>query len=173
MIFDTECTGLGDQDLVIELAYIIYENEEPVETYSKLWRTKRRSNSSAQRVHKIPYTDVVASNNLPDEELELFQKKMETVDRVVAHNLRFDWKMLQQTAHENGIDDFCIPNGFCTLINFRKEGRCMFSSFKNTELFLNTGGKTDKKAHRALCDVEMTAHNYFWGFGKKGKFIEL
>jgi DNA polymerase III epsilon subunit-like protein len=172
MILDTETTGLNETDRVIELAYIIYEDGKAVETYNKLWKCTKRSCYPAQKVHKIPYDDVVNSKNDPKIEIECLEEKMKSVDRVVAHNLGFDEKMLRQTAKLELGRDFSIPNGFCTLKEFRKHGKNIFSNFKNTELFLKISGKKKATAHRALVDVEMTSYVYFWGFGEEGKFVK-
>lgn len=173
MILDTECTGLNETDRVIELAYIIYEDEKQIETYSKIWKCLKPSCIPAQKIHKIPLEDVKNSKNDPKVELQHLEEKMKSVDRVVAHNLKFDKQMLNQTCRFELNRNLSIPNGFCTLIQFRKHGKSMFSSFTNENLYLNTSGGIKKNnSHRALVDVQMTSHFYFWGFGKNGKFLK-
>ena len=183
MVLDTETTGLSKSDVVIEMGYLVYdEHEEEVERYNRLWRQERKSHPGAQNCHKIPYRDVLASPFTPREEVDKLQAKMDRVwasgGVVVAHNSKFDCRLIAQTAYMAGtVVKFKKPV-FCTMeharrVSEKKRGR----SCKNGSLHAHLGLTLPAgDAHRAVVDAEITANVFFeakrlgwWGSARKRK----
>lgn len=98
VFFDTETTGTGYSDQVVEVAIIDEQGEVLVHT---LIRPTCAISAGAARVHGIAEAEVAQA---PD-----FAAVMESIAgamrgrMVVGYNAPFDWRMLQQSAHAHSL----------------------------------------------------------------------
>ena len=168
MVLDTETTGLSKSDVIIEMGFLVYDSsEKEVSRYNRLWRQERKSHPGAQRCHNIPYQDVLNSPYKPQDEMRILQKTMDEVwasgGVVVAHNAKFDCRLIMQTAHMAGtVIRFRRPV-FCTLEHSRRVSeRQRGKSCKNGSLHAHLGlTLPNGDAHRAVVDAEITANVFF------------
>ena len=175
--FDTETTGLSEDDVVIQFAMGFYdENGNLLKSSSNIWKLIENTpiSLSAYKVHNIGRERIDREGVDPKEQLVLFQnicielKKRNC--RIIAHNSSFDYKMLKQTALKYNINFLLQKEDFfCTMTNSKnilrlknKIGRIKNPS--NAELykyFMNE--EPIGKLHDALEDIKVTAKSYSVG----------
>lgn len=172
VVYDTETTGTSKEDEVIQLGFVAFDGTgREVRRYEEVWRTDRKSNPWAQRVHGIPPGEVVSSTVSQAEGLREFQSVLYQLRAggkgglLIAHNSAFDHRLVQQTAHRAGIKlDWCVQE-FCTAKALKgvspaqRGGNC-----KNGDVYRFLGGPPVLgRMHRALADARATAHIFFHG----------
>lgn len=95
LILDTETTGLTPKDQVIELAYMVLEEDTRnlnfTSTFNERFRPIAKINPHAQAVHGIAFRDLIRCNStttipLPDK-----------IEYIIGHNISFDKRMLIQS----------------------------------------------------------------------------
>lgn len=141
-IIDTETTGFGKTDRLVEIAVVLVEGREIVQEWETLINPERDISNS--NIHGI--TPEITS--LAPVFLEIYSELSRLINGtiIVAHNLSFDQRMLEQefSRAKKAID---MGTGFCTL--------------QATKLKLETAcveyGVTNISAHRALTDARATA----------------
>lgn len=164
LVFDTETTGLGPLDVVIQLGYCVLIDGEVVEEYEKIWRGDTPSNPFALKVHQIPNRAVLHSPFEARAELEAFvdlARRVQAVGGVlVAHNAQFDVRMLDRTAKRNAITNFNIGPVFCTATNLKRiPALDRGPNCKNGQVYKHLGGPP-LVLHQALNDAKATAYIY-------------
>ena len=191
LVFDFESTGLGRDAQGIEVAYLISTPDgNIVEQYAGLLFCGKKSSAGALSVHKIPDARVEQYGNRDVSDIlrRLIDRMQEVVDRgghVIAHNAKFDLRILRQTCEVHGV---FVPPGLqmtCMLRLARtvKDGRlCKVKT--NSSLFAFLGGDSSTVvAHSAMGDCTMTLHNYlkctspdlaFWPrFMTRARYLQL
>lgn len=166
VVLDTETTGMSVHDEVIQLGFIVFNKTgREIWAYDRIWKTGRRSNPFARRVHGISDAVVAASKHTPSEELEHFAGILKQVQEaggvLVAHNMKFDGRLLSQTAKKAGVKLKSGVKTFCTMhaakhLSKRQRG----NTYKNGDMYDFLGGPatTTGRRHTALADAEMTAY---------------
>jgi len=154
VVFDTETTGTGRSDRLVEFGGIRFEQGRPPVAFATLirpgipipWHAQNVHNISEQMVAGQPSFDRV----LPDIE-DFFEGAL-----VFAHNLSFDARLLRQSAEVTGQ---CMDvDGLCTVrlarrVHPERKGRGAHSLAGLAALY----GIENPAAHRALGDAETTA----------------
>lgn len=142
-VVDTETTGFGKTDRVVEIAIILIDGKEITQEWETLINPERDISNS--EIHGITSNSVSLAptfGQVSEDIASLLD------DRIfVAHNLPFDKKMLEQEfSRINKPIDF--GNGFCTLqaTKMKLEVACKEYGFEN------------ETAHRALTDARATAY---------------
>ncbi|KAF0975455.1 hypothetical protein FDP41_005449 [Naegleria fowleri] len=173
IVLDCETSGFSKSDQVIELAAV--ELKHGIRT-GKLFSSKIKLNDGvsihekAQQVHKISETDLLVhppSSLILGEFLEFLREDVSSsalTTGIVAHNLKFDIRMITQD-----IEKYYGPNHvplifqdssrqFCTM-QFHKNARGKNASYdldSACHYFGISRGERDE-AHSALQDAEITA----------------
>lgn len=141
-VVDTETTGFGKTDRVIEIAIILIDGKEIIQEWETLINPERDISNS--EIHGIT-SNLVSLAPTFEEVCEDIASLLD--DRVfVAHNLPFDKRIIEQEFSKiNKSIDF--GNGFCTLqaTQMKLEIACKEYGFENVS------------AHRALTDARATA----------------
>jgi DNA polymerase-3 subunit epsilon len=154
VVFDTETTGTGRSDRLVEFGGLRFEPGQAPILFATLirpgipipWHAQNVHNISEQMVAGQPSFDRV----LPDI-VAFFEGAL-----VFAHNLSFDERLLRQSAEVSGGSiDF---DGRCTVrlarrIHPERRGRGAHSLSGLADLY----GLENPAAHRALGDAETTA----------------
>lgn len=166
LVFDTETTGLGALDVVIQLGYVLLADCMVIAEYQKVWRGDVPSNPFALKVHKIPNLTVLMSPHDPGKELhdfaDLVRRVKEADGVVVAHNAQFDLRMLQQTARKSGVHLDLGPV-FCTAKHLKRVPCAVRgATCKNADVYTHLGGPP-MEFHQALNDAKATAYLYEHG----------
>lgn len=104
IIFDTETTGLKEEDKIVQVGAIIVDstNREYVEVYDELCSCEQPINIEAMSVHGIREEQLVGKPNFIDTN---FFKTLNDLNNennyLIAHNLDFDLGMLEKYNFQN------------------------------------------------------------------------
>jgi len=157
LILDTETTGLGTTDEIIELG-IINMNGEVI--YHSMFKPNCPINPKAEEIHGISLSSLQDAPKFSDQwhtiKNILFGKK------VLIYNATFDLRMLNQTARLYGFDNLltkfdthCIMKSYAKyngVINPKTGNYC----WVKLEQALINEGIPSKQRHRATDDCLMT-----------------
>lgn len=146
-MLDTETTGLGPSDVVVEAALVNADGSVPFES---LVRPERPVNRKAQAVHGLSPKALASAPSWPAVWPEL-QRLMRT-RTVLAWNAAFDLRLLRQTCDRHNLscqapDTRCLKAAFNVLhphVRGTLDAACL------------TLGLARRPAHRALRDAEVT-----------------
>lgn len=169
MVFDTETTGLSAHDEVIQLGYVLYDKSGNIKnTYQKIFKTDRKINKFAGKVHNISEEMVRQSKYSSETELMKFKKLVYAIHKnagiVVAHNASFDKRLINQTTSRHGGFSFEPDFLFCTMLALRKVSPTdRGTTTKNTDVYLFLGGRPLEKMHCAMSDCVATGYIFFTG----------
>ncbi len=152
VVFDTETTGLNTfHDDIIEIGAQKWSKEGKLGTFSEMmWVNPNKISQGAWEVHKIPLEEIEAAKK-PSEVLTAFLEF--AGDRsLVAHNIRFDYPMLNSNLVRNGLKPYQNDQVACSLV-YAKEHQL---PGKLSNLAQHLKIETQKTAlHRALYDVDV------------------
>lgn len=152
VVFDTETTGLNTyHDDIIEVAGSIWKKDGSVETFEELiWVSPNKMTSGAQAIHGISAKDVEDARK-PDEVFNDFVKFC--ADRpLVAHNIRFDYPMLNSNLVRNGLRPYQNDEVACSLVYAKEQllpGK-LIELAKHYKVEMDTDN-----LHRAMYDVNV------------------
>lgn len=141
-IVDTETTGLGKADRVVEIAVVLMDGTEIINEWETLVNPLRDISNSEIHGINAPLVSMAPSfKELSESLANLLDDRI-----LVAHNIAFDKRMLVQEFSRLP-RDADLGSGFCTL---QATGRKLHVACQEY------GIKTDT-AHRALTDARATA----------------
>jgi DNA polymerase-3 subunit epsilon len=169
IFFDTETTGLGDADLV-EICWMIYE--DGVRLVDECFVIKPDGwiiPATSTAFHKITHEDATIRGVPLRGVMERFLADLEGCDVVVAHNLRFDCRIIHHVCSTRlEIDAAAVWAGikeFCTYENARQEDRALGTAASHRytlgSLYYATFGQHMNDAHSARGDSE-ALQQIFW-----------
>lgn len=161
LITDTETTGFRLNDLVVEVAMILYSlvHAAPVMTFSTLIPVKAPPGSSvsgmtAEEVHGIPQSLLDIATPLENSPASaILHDMMDRAGAVLAHSASFDKRMLKQagTLDRALVDE---KQWVCTLANIHWPRKYGSKSLISIAL---AHGVPVVAAHRALTDCDIIA----------------
>jgi len=102
ILFDTETTGAGEKDRIIQVGAMVVHGRDNIEVYDELCSTEVPIAIEAMEIHNI--TPDVIENQPPYTELIFAQKIFEynhPENYLIAHNINFDLGMLEKEGFEN------------------------------------------------------------------------
>ena len=154
VVFDTETTGTGRQDRLVEFGAVRFERGQAPEIHSFLINPQILMPFYAERVHGISDAMVAGAPTI-----RAVWPQIEAVFSgalALAHNLAFDRRMLEQEADRIG-RSFTLE-GRCTLqlakrVHPERSGRGAHTLDGMSRLH----GVPNPEAHRALGDAQTTA----------------
>lgn len=113
VIFDTETTGRGKTDKIVEISLIeVIDGVKTGRSYQSFFNPVIKISQGAWKVHKITNEDVKDS--------PLFKEKAEEIisfigtSHLVAHNARFDMNFLNRELNEAGWQSYPADRFICT-----------------------------------------------------------
>ena len=150
-VLDTETTGLGRQDEIVQIGIVDKEGEMIMD---KLIKPTIPIPLGASKVHGIYDSDVEDAPNFKDIYTEL--SKLLAGQEIIAYNMTFDRRMLKQSGAE-----YELNWGKCAMIQYaqyRGQRRKGWRSYKWHRLgnAVAQEGLQVKDAHNALGDARMT-----------------
>lgn len=171
LVFDTETTGIGSRDQILQLAYICFDAEgKELSLSSRYWKCLKPVQPGATLVNGITTEQARSATALPRDEIPAFLSLVDSVGRnggvVVAHNAKFDVRMLVQTAAEWNIPVSLPPVPvFCTLAALRRlPVQVRGVGLRNSEVYERMGGEPlEGRFHEALNDCRATGFIFFEG----------
>lgn len=169
VIFDTETTGLNTfHDDIIEIGAQKWSREGKLDTFCELmWVNPNKISQGAWEVHQIPLEDIESAKK-PSEVLTDFLA-FAGERTLVAHNVKFDFPMLNSNLVRNGLKPYQNEHVACSLV-YAKENH-LPGKLGDLAQHLNIQTKKDA-LHRALYDVDVLA-NVLNAFMKKHEPEEL
>jgi DNA polymerase-3 subunit epsilon len=141
-VIDTETTGFGKTDRLVEVAVVLVEGNEIIQEWETLINPERDISNS--NIHGI--TSEVVSLAPTFAEIDSEFSRLIHGSIMVAHNISFDRRMLEQeySRVKKQVD---LGMGFCTLQATKLK----------LEVACKEYGITNVSAHRALTDARATA----------------
>jgi len=158
IIFDTETTGLTPPrrvplvywPRVIEVACLVCEGPEIVEEYSQLIQPQCPIPEKITKITGLTAADLEGMPPFHDV-LPALVQRFSHCDMVVAHNLPFDWAMIDSEVRRLQATFPWPAKQICTVQQYKHlYGRYM----KQHELYEHFLKKPQAAAHRALDDVK-------------------
>lgn len=156
LILDTECTGLTEQDQVIEVAVVDINGNVMINT---LLQCHVPIAPKAQEVHRITLEDL-QNANVPDyPSIHQHLVSLISARPVVIFNALYDVQMLRQTAAYHGLvlpefETHCLMRQFSLYYGERRPGNHYECVPKGQKFACELFGISNDNAHRALDDAE-------------------
>ena len=158
ILFDTETTGAGELDRVIQVGAMIVHGRDEIEVYDELCLADVPIGIEAMEVHNI--TPDVIENQPPYSELHFTKKLLEynhVENYLIAHNISFDLSMIEKEGFENHytlIDTLRCAKHLLPEMPYHRLQYLRYA----LELYKIEGAQADKlgitiKAHDAIGDV--------------------
>lgn len=152
VLFDTETTGLNTyHDDIIEVAGVIWQKGSAPKSFQELIRVNtNKISEGAWEVHKIPKEEIDQAR----EGAEVLKDFVEFCEdrSLIAHNIRFDYEILNSNLIKNGLVPYQNEQVACSLAYAREQsmpGRLMDLA-SHYKVVVRKGS-----LHRALYDVEV------------------
>ncbi len=155
-VLDTETTGVGVNDEIVQLG-IVDKNGQTV--MNTLIKPTLPIPAGASNVHGIYDKDVQNAPTLDDVYVSLSSTLAGGV--VIAYNMDFDWRMLEQTIKVYQLPLFRVSKKHCAMkeyARFRGVKNPRYGDYKWHKLSdaCRQEGLPVENAHDALGDVQMT-----------------
>jgi len=158
ILFDTETTGAGENDRIIQVGAMVVHGRDDIEVFDELCSADVPISIEAMEVHNItpdvienqpPYAELTFSNKI----LELNQKE----NYLIAHNISFDLGMLEKEGFSNNYTLIDTLRCAKHLLPESPYHRLQYLRY-SLELYLTEQAEADKmnitiKAHDAIGDV--------------------
>jgi len=149
VVIDTETTGLGSVDEVVEIAAISVKNFNIVNTFHYYIVPTTRISQQAQAVHGLSKEFLEKNGNEAKVVFELFKSFIGKLP-IVGHNVKFDIGKIKYHSRKSGVK-IDLEIGFDTLILSRLI--MDRSSHKLEKIIDDYGLRKDLSSHNALDDV--------------------
>lgn len=157
VILDTETTGLGDYDQVIEVAVIDIHGNTLLNTLCR--HNLERVPQAASAIHGITDETLATAPAFPEIYEEL-KRILQRASRVIVYNAAYDARMLRQTMNAWGLSLFDAAPFDCAMMVYaawRGVWSEYHGSYRWVKLTIAAGnfGIEIDGAHRALDDTQM------------------
>ena len=153
IVFDTETTGLDYvEDDIIQLAAVEVLRGESLSEMNVFFSTTRPL-SPTQTKHNISNDHLAAKSIDKTFGLQEFQKFIRD-DPLIAHNISFDYQMINSNLERIGLERVYINKCFCTL----KASRIVYPKFQSYKLasLIDSLHLSGRNSHDALDDSKAT-----------------
>jgi DNA polymerase III epsilon subunit-like protein len=158
ILFDTETTGAGENDRIIQVGAMIVHGRDEIEVFDELCSTDIPITVEAMEVHNI--TPDVIENQPPYSELTFTKKILEynhADNYLIAHNISFDLGMLEKEGFKNNYTLIDTLRCAKHLLEDSPYHRLQYLRYA-LELYKTEGAEANKlgitiKAHDAIGDV--------------------
>lgn len=158
ILFDTETTGAGAQDRIIQVGAMVVHGRDNIEVFDELCSADVPIGIEAMEVHNI--TPDVIENQPPFSQTEFAKKVAELNQKenyLIAHNISFDLGMLEKEGFQNNYTSIDTLRCAKHLLPDSPYHRLQYLRYA-LELYRTEGQEADKlgitiKAHDAIGDV--------------------
>ena len=158
-VLDTETTGLGDKDEIIEISIIDVRGNVVIDT---LIKPTILIPPSASAIHTITNMDISSAPYITEIITELNQLLQNNA--VAIYNAEFDLRMLRQSlsVHGQKLPDNLQDNSFCIMELYAvfngefNETKLGYKWIKLSDAAANLGISVLSNLHRARTDAELT-----------------
>ena len=152
VLFDTETTGLNTfHDDIVEIAGMIWQKNGEMKTFQELISVNmNKMTEGAWKIHQIPREDIEKAR--PANEVLSDFMKFADGKALIAHNIRFDFDMLNSNLIRNELQPYSNNQVACSLAYAKEQS--MPGKLIDLAKHYQVNIKTDN-LHRALYDVEV------------------
>ncbi len=155
-VLDTETTGLGNEDEIVQIGIV---DRDGVALMNQVIKPTIPIGTGATAVHGLSDLDVADAPSFTRIYIQLSALLAGQV--VVAYNMDFDWRMLQQTAARYRLPDVRIGKRDCAMKQYARFKGARESSGRKYiwHKLVNAArqeGLEISRAHDALDDARMT-----------------
>jgi DNA polymerase III epsilon subunit-like protein len=177
IFFDTETTGIGKADRIVQLAWLVSDRHGRIlRSQNHIIRPEGFTiPTNVTKIHGISTDRARREGKSLNFVLNIFSSDVFKSSALIAHNIKFDLRMLRQefaiTSKDPGIDD---KEHLCTMASStrwcklpRPSGGAGFKAPKLMELHKLLFLEGFQGAHDALADVRAT-HRCFFELVKRG-----
>ncbi len=151
VVLDTETTGLGARDEIIEIAALTSSGEVLLE--SKVWPRAGRVPVASTRVHGLRLEDLEGAPTWPEVLLEL-ERRLER-QRVLAWNAPFDERMARQSSRAWSLVAQ-LPPFECAMRGYAFARGIASGSMRLERAAQVERVLTEEQEHRSLADARLT-----------------
>jgi DNA polymerase III subunit epsilon len=155
-IIDTETTGVGKSDEAIQIGIIDKHGKTVIDTLVKPTRPVSAGASAVNGISNSMLADAPTFD-----ELYVKLSSVLAASVLVAYNMEFDWRILQQTSAKYGLPLFNVKTKHCAMIQYAQYYGMWSISKQQYSWQKLSNACTQQKiavvdAHSALGDVRMT-----------------
>lgn len=152
VLFDTETGGLNTfHDEIIEIGAMIVNKNGKIKEFEEIMNVNtNKINPIAWSIHKIPKADIDSARSQEDVLKDFIEFCGDRV--LIAHNVKFDFAMLNSNLIRNNLKPYQNDDVACTLV-YAKE-HMLPGKLSNLAEHYKVPTQT-KALHRALYDVEI------------------
>ena len=159
ILLDTETTGFSNKDIILQLAYVLFNNNEILKSYNQIIKIDPKFKITNSYIHHIN-NDKCARLGIPlNESLDKFIYDLKYCKSIIGHNINFDIRMLK--------NEFCRLKLDCKIIESINHEDTMSLSIKKYgkknklgELYKLEFNEEFENAHNAFYDVMATYKIY-------------
>jgi DNA polymerase III epsilon subunit-like protein len=154
ILLDTETTGFSNNDIVLQLSYIVFNDYEILKTYNqyvKINPTVKITNSSIHGITK----EICANGVCIEDVIQRYISDLKYCKAIIGHNIHFDIRMLKNELNRLKISTIIIDN-----IKNEDTMTLHGKRIKLSELYLKLFNEPMMNAHNALYDVLATYKIY-------------
>ena len=154
--FDTETTGISRCDEICQIAAAEYVGGRLSRTFSAYIRPTCEMNPFAEAVHGLSMEFLAENGISPEEAMERFFGFVGSDAMLVAHNSRFDLRMLNQECEKFGLC-FCAKGAsVCDTLALSRHFRPDMKHHRLADM-IDTLGVNGTNSHDALDDARACA----------------
>lgn len=152
IMFDTETTGLNTyHDDIIEIGAMVWQKGVEPKSFQELIKVNiNKISEGAWQIHKIPKEEIEAAR----EAKEVLADFMDFCQgrSLLAHNIRFDYEILNSNLIKNGFKPYKNDQAACSMIYSKEQGMPgrLSELAKHYKIKHQSGS-----LHRALYDVDL------------------
>ena len=152
VLFDTETGGLNTfHDEIIEIGAMIISKNGKTKEFEEIMKVNiNKINPIAWSIHKIPKDKIESARSQEDVLKDFVEFCGNRV--LIAHNIKFDFPMLNSNLIRNGLKPYQNDDVACTLV-YAKE-QMLPGKLSNLAQHYNITTQA-KNLHRALYDVDI------------------
>ena len=160
VVFDTETTGLGDEDEICQIAAARYENGTLTQSLNEYLKISFPMPAEAEEIHGISDAFLAARGLDPRVGLRKFFDLLHGDVLVVAHNARFDKRMIGAMCEKCGVKNRLEEKFICDTWPLAKAVMPGLENYKLCTLVERLGVKGEN-THNAFDDVNACAGVFF------------
>ena len=154
ILLDTETTGFSNNDIVLQLSYIVFNDYEILKTYNQYVKINSYVKINNSEIHGI--TKETCKNGVCIKDMiDRYISDLKYCKAIVGHNIHFDIRMLKNEMNRLKLD--------CSILEKCKSEDTMTlhgSRIKLGELYIKLFNEPMPNAHNAYYDVLATYRIY-------------
>ena len=110
IILDTETTGFSNNDIILQLSYIVFNDFEILKTYDHLVKINPKVKITNSSIHGITNDKCEKEGICINDILDRFIKDIHYCKAIIGHNISFDIRMLKNEFIRNNKDFLLVES---------------------------------------------------------------